>query len=121
MRISRQLVLAAVGSFVLSAAGAQSSSTIGHIKDPFGYSVPESQAERTVQIGSKTRVVNVTRMETNRFVINDVGVQKSIAWRFDVLPRRAFSLDELAPAGGMASQQVTVYVASNRYLDGGGR
>jgi len=115
------LVATALGGLALSSTMAQGPSTMGQIKDPYGSVAPEAQAERTIQIGPNTRWVNVNRMETVRFVIDPGGAQKTFTWRFDALPLRPFSLSAVAPAGALGPQQVTVYVARNRYLDGGGR
>lgn len=87
-----------------------------------GQAASDGQAERTIEIRPDTRWVNVTRMETIRFVINREGAQKAFTWRFDTLPLRPFELAEVAPQGALGQQQVTVYVARNRDLDGrGGR
>lgn len=121
MNFIHPLVAAALGGLVLSSAWAQGPASMGNIKDPYGYSVPETQAERTIQIGPDTRWVNVNRMETVRFVINQGGAQKTFAWRFDRAPLRPFNLGDVAPTGSLGAQQVTVYVARNRHIDGGGR
>lgn len=83
-----------------------------------GQAASDGQAERTIEIGPDTRSVNVTRMEAIRFVVNRDGAQKAFNWRFDTLPLRPFALAEVAPQGALGPQQVTVYVARNRYIDG---
>ena len=120
MNAVRHFVLTAVSGLALSSAIAQGAPSLGNIKDPWGYAVPDSYAERTITIDPKTRWVNVTRMEAIRFVVTQGGAQKTFTWRFDTLPRRTFSLNEAVPAGILGQQQVMVYVGPNRYLDGGG-
>jgi hypothetical protein len=120
MNAVRHLVFIALGGLALSSAIAQGAPSLGNIKDPWGYAVPDNYAERTVTIDQGTRWVNVTRMETVRFVVKQGGAQKTFTWRFDGFPRRSFSLNDVAPAGVLGQQQVMVYVGPNRYLDGGG-
>lgn len=120
MNAVRHLMLSALGGLALSSALAQGAPSVGNIKDPWGYAVPDSQAERTVQIGPDTRWVRVTRMETIRFVVNQAGGSKTFTWRFDALPHRAFSLTDVAPDRVLGQQQVMVYVARHPQLDGGG-
>ena len=121
MKTTRYLVATALCGLALTSALAQGTSTLGQIKDPYGSAAPEAQAERTIQIGPNTRWVNVNRLETVRFVIDQGGAQKTFTWRFDAQPLRPFGLSAVAPAGALGQQQVTVYVARNRYIDRGGR
>lgn len=109
---------AACGALALSGAYAQAGS-YGGIKDPLGVSVPQAQADRTIPIDATTRWVNVKRMETVRFVVGQGSAAKTFTWRFDGLPNQPFGLDQIAPAGTLGGQAVTVYVARNRQIDGG--
>ena len=119
MSAIRHLVIAAIAGLSLSAC-VQAPGPPGDIKDPWGYPVPEAQAERTIRIGPDTRWVNVTRLETVRFIVDQGGAQKSFAWRFDTLPFRSFTMNDIAPTSVLGLQEVKVYVARNPYLDGGG-
>ena len=116
MKTTRLIVAAAVGAIALSSAWAQPASGAAAA---YGYSVAESQAERTIQITPDTRWVNVTRLETVRFVVSSGAARTSFTWRFDSLPLRPFDLRQVAPAGALVGQQINVYVGRNHTFDGG--
>ena len=85
-----------------------------------GLSCPRGPSRANNSHRTGYEVVNVTRMETVRFAIDQGGIQKSFTWRFDTLPFRPFTLNDIAPTGVPALQNVKVHVARNPYLDGGG-
>lgn len=92
------LPLAAMALVSTLAAHAATDSLLGDV-------VSAEAATRTVVVTPETHYVNVTKGETVKFVDNG----QSFAIRFDGV-RPAFSLNELAPAGGL-DHPVTAYVA----------
>lgn len=72
--------------------------------------------ERTIRIDADTHAVNVVRMETIRFELSN---GKTFTWRFDGLPQRTVKLDQIAPAGAIGTQPVSVFVSRNKQIDGG--
>ncbi len=101
-----------------ASAGAGGGSFDTAIQNPLGVPVALDQADRTIHVNQQTRWVNVTRMESVRFVVGDGNKAKTFAWRFDGVPQRPFALDRIAPAGAMGTQSVTVYVSRNANIDG---
>jgi formylmethanofuran dehydrogenase subunit B len=91
-------VIAMTLGFMNLSASASTSSFMGEV-------VPLSGAVRTIQIGAKTKYVNVTGHETVKFETNGNAFAISFA---DVLPQ--FDLNQLAPAG-VLDHKVKVYVA----------
>lgn len=108
---------AGTGTSAGDASSAAAPATSG-IKNPLGVPVSLDQADRTIHIDDHTHWVNVTRMESVRFVVGDGGDAKAFAWRFDGVPQRPFTLDRIAPAGTPGSQGVTVYVSRNAAIEG---
>lgn len=98
---TKLVALAAVAmtlGFVTLPASALTPSYMGEV-------VPLSGAVRAIQIGAKTRYVNVTAHETVKFEANGKAFAVSFA---GVLPQ--FDLNLLAPAG-VLDHRVIVYVA----------
>jgi hypothetical protein len=76
-----------------------------------GAAATTESAQRTINVDSSTRAVNVRYGETVNFNVNG----KVFAVKFNGT-RNAFPLNQLAPAGAL-DHNVTVYVANSRLED----
>jgi hypothetical protein len=63
-----------------------------------GQASADGSFERVIRIAPETASVSVYRMETVKFIDEQIG--KSFVWRFTTPRMENFPLDEIAPAGG---------------------
>lgn len=84
------------------------------VSAPLGNPAPDVSAQRTINITSDTRYVNVEQGEIVRF--SSAG--KTFTWHFDTLTTNAFSLTSIAPKEINVSN-VRVYLSRNRTYSGG--
>jgi Heavy-metal resistance protein CzcE len=96
-------------------------STLQHEK-PSVYGTPAEGdfTDRTVRLGSGSRLINVAYGETVRFIVTGKnGSERSFAWRFDVSPAVSHvDLSDVAPAD-LDVQNVRVFVAPDARYRGG--
>ncbi len=78
-----------------------------------GTQVPVAEAQRTINLTSGTRWVNVNQDEAIRFVAGGA----EFGWRFDGTLLRPFDLRSIAPSGAL-TQPVTVYIRPRVSLRG---
>lgn len=81
------------------------------IKDPFGTAAPESAAQRTINISSNTKHINVERDEVIKFLVDG----KSFTWHFDplALGYPIFELAAIAPKDVNVGKLVVYVQRSN--------
>ena len=75
--------------------------------------VPAQSFDRTIEIGSSTRAVNVKRFETVRFVIITGGATREFVQHIDTRSS-SLALSSLAPQEAAQASNVTVYVEPDR-------
>lgn len=74
----------------------------------YGNAVPDSIAQRTIDLRPDTKYVNVTRGETVKFLSQG----KAFTWTFDTIGTRPFELAKVAPNDANVGN-VVVYVGRN--------
>ncbi len=72
-----------------------------------------TQADRTIEITTQTKWVNVKRLEVVQFVSEVNGNTRAFTWQAPAHALKPFSLSDIAPSG-FAAQPITVYVAPSR-------
>lgn len=99
----KRIFISLFAAVLLSACAAQR----GELPVSFlGSSIPETAAEKTIEIHPETKWVNVDGGETYRFVIGD----KAFGWAFDApFGPSSFDLQRVAPPR-LLNRPVTTYV-----------
>ncbi len=96
-------ILPVAASIVLTVANFPAAAKLTST-DLYGEPASSAIAERTVEIGPKTRWVNVKSGETVKFVFNG----QDFTWHFDGLSQ-SFKLKQISPQDGIPAN-VAVYV-----------
>lgn len=92
--------------FALGALAAVLAGPVAAESQHFGNSVQAASAERTINLSSGKKYINVEQGEVVQFVKDG----RTFTWRFDTLGTPVFDLSEIAPAG-FVGRGIKVYVS----------